>query len=322
MIHFANPWFLLLIPPVVGLVIWKRKVSSLGFSSVALLKTVAKGLRFKHRIGKYLVATAMVCFVIALARPQIELPRQASPEDALDIAMVLDVSGSMASVDFEPSRLEVAKETMVDFAEKRGGDRLAFIVFAGTAYTKIPLTFDHQMIVQSIHEVDLSSVKEEGTAIGMAMSVGVNRLKKSDASSKVMILVTDGDNNAGTINPNTASNLSKELGIKVYTIGVGTDETIIPYSYFGTTKYQSIEGGLNETLLKQIAEVTGGSYYRAQDGQALQAIFDEINQLETTEFQRENKKSYDELAFPLMETGVIILLIGLYFDRYRYLQLP
>lgn len=322
MMEFASPWFFLGIPPVLYLIFRKNRKSHLKFSSVTLLKKASKGVKIKHLLGRIFIALAMVFFIVALARPRLKLPLEPSTEDAVDIALVLDVSGSMASVDFEPNRLGVAKETMINFSEKRQSDRLAFVIFAGSAYTKIPLTFDHQMITQSLKEVDTDSVKEEGTAIGMALSVGVNRLKKSEAKSKVIILVTDGDNNAGAINPTTASDLAKELGIKVYTIGVGTDETILPVQYFGKTRYQTYEGGLNEPLLQSIATTTGGSYYRARDGESLEGIFDEIDKLETTDFERDERQSYEEWAFNFIKVGLVVFMFGLYLDRYRYMRVP
>ncbi|MBC7960945.1 MAG: VWA domain-containing protein [Vallitaleaceae bacterium] len=318
----ANWYFLLLIPFVVYFFLKKRKQSALKFSSVQLLKDKRLKKRHFYKIGKYLILLGTLTLILALSRPQLPMGNRPIEEKGIDIAVLLDVSGSMESVDFEPNRLEVAKDTIQDFIDERVADRIGLVVFAGNAYTRIPLTLDHDILNQSIKEVDVTSVGEEGTAIGMAVSVGMNRLKKSDAASKIMILVTDGDNNAGAIDPATASQLAQELGIKIYTIGVGTDKTIIPVQVFGETRYQEYEGGLNESLLSEIAQTTGGSYYRAKDSDALSNIFEEINQLEKSNFEHDHFRQYNELAFNLMKIALIFLTLGLFLDRYYYIQIP
>lgn len=322
MIRFANWYFLLLIPLVPLLFFLGKKKTALQFSSVRMLQSAGMKKSIRHLVGKILIILGMVLLIIALARPQ-RLDEDAPVSGrGIDIAMVLDVSGSMQSVDFSPNRLAVAVETIENFIDDRPQDRIAFIIFAGTAYTRIPLTLDHDIIRQSLGEVNTDSVNEDGTAIGMAISVGLNRLKKSDAASRIMVLVTDGDNNAGSINPITASELAKDMGIKIYTIGVGTDETVIPVKYFGQTRYQRVQGGLNEELLQDIARITGGQYFRAKDASGLQQIFDNINQLEKTEFNRDNFRQYTELAFDLIKAAMVLLLLGIFFDRFYYVQIP
>ncbi|GMQ65077.1 VWA domain-containing protein [Vallitalea maricola] len=322
MIRLANWYFLLFIPLIIYIFIIKKNKSTLKFSSVKLLKSSGLKKTYKHKIGKYMICLSLIILVLALSRPQLTSQPDTIQEKGIDIAMVLDVSGSMESVDFKPNRLEVAKKTIEDFVEERPSDRLALVIFAGTAYTRIPLTLDHNIVKQSLEEITTESVNDNGTAIGMAISVGLNRLKKSDSQSKVMILVTDGENNAGAINPNTASDLAEELGIKIYTIGVGTDETIYPVDFFGQTRYQRYEGGLDEELLKGIAEKTGGKYYRARDPQAMSKIFSDINELEKTKFDRDDFVQYKELAFDLIKVALILLLIGIFLDRYFYIQIP
>lgn len=319
---FAHWYFLLLIPPVIWLFYGRQTKSTLMYSSVAALKKMGLKKTYKHHIGGGLLTLGLCLLIIALARPQMAkglLPRQG---EGIDIAMVLDVSKSMESVDLTPNRLEVAKTTIEAFVEGRGEDRVGLVVFAGSAYTRVPLTLDHQVLNQSLALISSESVTEEGTAIGMALSVGMNRLKKSEAPSKVMILVTDGDNNAGAIDPNTAAELAADLGIRVYTIGVGTDETILPYSYFGQIRYQTVEGGLNEPLLEAIAQKTGGRYYRAKESSAFEAIFEEIDALEKTSYDQDAYQQYEELAFPLMKIGLLAMVMGLFFSRYRYIQIP
>ncbi len=319
---FANGYLLVLILPVLLILYKKQKNNTLSFSSVKMIDKKQQKNQWPYYIGKALIAISLVLFVVALARPQLELPQQPIKEKGIDIALIFDVSGSMQSVDFEPSRLEVARNTINTFITERVNDRMALVVFAGSAYTKIPLTLDHEVLASTLEKVEVESVKEQGTAIGMAISVGVNRLKKSDAEAKVMILVTDGDNNAGTINPMTASELAKDYNIKIYTIGVGTDQTIMPVDYFGTVRYQTVEGGLNEPLLEDIAKLTQGKYYRAKDESSLKQVFEEINQLEKTDFESKAFKNYYELAFRFIGAGLILLLLGIYFDQYKYIHIP
>ena len=322
MIRLANWYFLFLVPLIVYIFLIRKNRAAIKFSSVKLLKSSGLKKTVKHKIGKFLIASSLIILVIALARPQLDQGAAPFHQEGIDIAVVLDVSGSMESVDFKPNRLEVAIKTIEDFVEDRPYDRISLVIFAGTAYTRIPLTLDHNIVRQSLQEISTESVNEDGTAIGMAISVGLNRLKKSDAASKIMLLVTDGDNNAGTINPNTASQLAKELGVKIYAIGVGTDKTIIPIQVLGQTQYQQVEGGLNEKLLKEIAETTDGQYYRARDSKALSQVFSNINKLEKTEFEQDDFKQYTELAFILIKIALVLLLIGVILDRFYFVQIP
>jgi len=322
MIRFANWWFLLLIPVVIYLFLAVKKKRGLQFSSVKLLQSAGNRKTIKHKIGKILILCGMILLITALARPQTTIRTNLIKQQGIDIAMLLDVSGSMQSVDFEPNRLEVARETIDDFIAGRTGDRVSLIIFAGTAHTRIPLTLDHNIVRESLKGVTTESVYQDGTAIGMAVSVGLNRLEKSDAASRIMILVTDGDNNAGTIDPVTASNLARELGIRIYTIGIGSDTLILPVDVFGQTQYQQYQGGFNEDLLKQIAVTTGGQYFRAMDSKAMAKIFDTIDELEKTEFDDDNFKEYNELAFLLVALALVLLTAGIILDRYYFLQIP
>jgi Ca-activated chloride channel family protein len=325
MILFASWWYLLLIPILIYLLwVWKkRKKQGLKFSSIKLLRRPDNRETIKHKIGKALFILAIILSIVAMARPQTTLKTDYIQKRGIDIAMILDVSGTMQSVDFDPNRMEVARKTIDDFIVQRGNDRISLIVFAGTAFTRIPLTLDHNIVRQSLSQVTTESVNKDGTAIGMAISVGLNRLKKSDAQSRIMILLTDGDNNAGEIDPVTASKLAKELEIRIYAIGVGSDVSIYPVrDLFGQTQYRRIPGGFNEELLKQIAETTGGQYFRAKDPEALSQIFETINRLEKTEFNDDNFKEYNELAFHLIRAALILMLAGIFLDRYYYVQIP
>lgn len=322
MIRFASWYFLFLIPLFLYIFMVRRKKAALSFSSVKLFERSGLKKTIKHKIGRFLIALGLIFLSLAMARPQLDNLSMLVWQKGIDIAVVLDVSGSMKSVDIEPSRLDAALETIDDFIEGRPQDRIALIIFAGTAYTRVPLTLDHDVVRESLRRVDASSVNEDGTAVGMAIAVGLNRLKKSDAASKVMVLVTDGENNTGAINPNTASELARDIGVKVYTIGVGTDTTIIPVQVFGQTRYQQYAGGLDEELLKQIAEKTGGQYYRARDSKGLSEIFDSINQLEKTEFEEDNFKQYTELAFTFIKIGLVLLAAGIFLERFYFIQVP
>ena len=322
MIRFAHWWFLLLIPIAIYAFFFLKHKRGLKFPSVKLFKREHKGKSFKQKIGKILVLSAVILSLVALARPQTTVHADFVRRQGIDIAMVLDVSGSMKSVDFEPNRLEVARSTIDDFVTERGNDRISLVVFAGTAYTRIPLTLDHNVVRESLAGVSTASVNQDGTAVGMAISVGINRLKKSDASSRVMILLTDGDNNAGEIDPLTAGKLAAEMGIKIYTVGVGSDTLIMPTEIFGQIQYTQYPGGFDEALLQQIADITGGQYFRAKDEEALPQIFDAINRLETSEFDDDNFKLYNELAYPLIAAALVLLTAGILLDKFIYVQIP
>jgi len=323
MIRFDDWYFLLLIPVAVYLFWFFKKKRGLKFSSVKLLRKTSSGKTIKHIIGKILVLCGVVLALTALARPQTTLKTDFIRKQGIDIVMVLDVSGSMESVDFEPNRLEVARKTIDDFIAERTNDRICLTVFAGTAFTRIPLTLDHNIVRESLANVSFTSVNQNGTAIGMAISVGVNRLKKSDASSRIMILVTDGANNAGSIDPITASGLAKDLGVKIYTIGVGSDVTLIPREdIFGRIYNERSEGDLDEGLLTQIADMTGGQYFRAMDSQALGQVFDAINRLEKSDFNDDNFKEYNELAFPFMIAALVLLTAGIILGKYCFIHIP
>lgn len=322
MFRFQNWYFLFLIPLVIYLFLIKKNRSSLQFSSVKLLKTAGLRETIKHKLGRYLITLALVLLIAALARPQFVEQNIRINQEGIDIALVLDVSSSMLSVDIEPTRLEAAKETLDNFIQKRVNDRLALIIYAGTAYTRIPLTLDKNIISESLKDVDINSVNQDGTAIGMGISTALNRLKKSDAESKIIVLLTDGVNNTGAIDPQTAATLARDMGIKIYTIGVGTDETVIPVQFFGQTRYQRYEGGLDEKLLKEIADTTGAKYYRAAEKKVLSDIFKEIDHLEKSVFERDNFQQYSELAFIFIKFALPILLAGFFLEKYYFIRIP
>ena len=320
--RFANWWFLLPIPIVIYLFWAAKKASGLKFSSIKLLQSAGKATTVKHKIGKALIVCGLILSLIALARPQNTEATDIMTRQGIDIAMLLDISGTMQSVDFKPNRLEVARQTIDSFIAERGSDRVSLVIFAGEAFTRIPLTLDHQVVRESLAEVTTASINQDGTAIGMAISVGLNRLKKSETATKIMILVTDGDNNAGAIDPITAGNLAQELGIRIYTIGIGSDTLVLPVQTFFGTQYNQYQGGFDEELLKKIAKNTGGQYYRAMDPKALEQVFATINELEKTTFNDENYREYKELAYPFIMIALLLLTAGIILDKYIFVQIP
>ncbi|MFO7819113.1 MAG: VWA domain-containing protein [Halanaerobacter sp.] len=322
MFRLLHWYFLLLIPVLIYIYFKSKTQGKLKFSSLQLFKESGVKKTYKHKIGKYLILLGLILLIVALARPQIAEQLKNVKKKGLDIVLALDVSESMRSVDFEPHRLQVAKNVANDFITERPSDRLGLVIFSGTAYTRIPLTLDHNILTESLEQITTEDVNQEGTAIGMGVSIAINRLKKSDAQSKVIILLTDGENNVGEINPATAAELAEEMGIKIYTIGVGSDETILPVKVRGTTRYKRYEGGLDEELLREIAQKTGGQYFRAKDKKALKTIFAKIDKLEKTEFKDDNYFEYHELAFGLIKAALFLILIGIFLDRYLYLKIP
>lgn len=314
--------FLLLIPLIIFLFFFlpKKKGTALKFSSVRVL--VSGGMRRKilHKIGAYLILLGLLSASIAMARPQGVNVSDVSSQNGIDIAVVLDVSISMQSIDFKPNRLEVAKDTIDNFIQKRPQDRIALVVFKATAHTLIPLTHDHNVLRDVLEDTGDDSVSEDGTAIGMAMVVGLNRLKKSDAASKVIILVTDGENNAGSVSPGTAAEMARELGIKVYTIGVGTDKMILPIE--GTNDYETYPNGIDEELMEYIAETTGGKYFRADSPYVLSDIFNDINKLEKTEFDQGVTYVYTEFGFVFIKIALILIVLGIFMDRFLFIRIP
>lgn len=254
---------------------------------------------------------AIACFIVAMARPQSEHAEESVKGEGIDIFLVMDLSSSMLARDFEPDRLSVSKQVAIDFVSHRTYDRIGLAVFAGESYTQCPLTNDHDVLKEYLSGLECGAV-EDGTAIGMGLAAAVNRLQDSDAKSKVVVLLTDGVNNAGYIRPATASGIAKEFGIKVYTIGVGSyGQALSPVRRRITGEYMfgitNVE--IDEDLLKSIAKETGGKYYRAASAEALKQVYDEIDQLEKTEVEITVYKRYQELYYWPLLAGVAILLI-------------
>ena len=314
-IEFANPAIAILlgILPLLGLFYFyqgKKRHVSYKLSSLQAFKGQSS-LRGKLRmILPLLRLLALGALIIALARPRATLKEEEVKAEAVDIILVTDLSSSMLARDFKPDRLETSKEVAIDFINKREYDRLGLTVFAGEAFTQCPLTTDHAIVKDFVGTLRCGLL-EDGTAIGLGLASALNRLKESEAVSKVVILLTDGENNAGEyVKPMTAADIAKELGVKVYTIGIGTiGQAYAPIGrrddgqyVFGYTRVN-----IDEDLLKRIASETGGRYFRATDRKQLEEIYDEIDRLEKTKIEVTTIKRYTEMFHPWLILGLLLL---------------
>ena len=317
---FINPeYFYLLIIPVVYS-IWyffkRRNINSeILFSNLGSLnktKTLKNRLRDLPQIFNIV---AICLLIIALARPQSSTNWEESTTEGIDIVLSMDISGSMLAEDLKPNRLEASKDVAVDFISKRVNDRIGLVIFSGESFTQCPLTTDHNVLINLFKDVK-SGMVEDGTAIGMGLATAVNRLKDSDAISKIIILLTDGVNNKGVVAPFTAAEIAKQFGIRVYTIGVGT-EGYAPYPFqtpFGV-QYQDVEVQIDEETLQNIATVTDGKYFRATNNSKLKEIYKDIDKLEkskieVTEFHKRSEE-FSNFAIP----AFIILFFGFILEK-------
>jgi len=318
-ITFVHPkmfFLLLLIPAFVAWYIWKQKDTrpSLQMSSLMPFGGVPTSLRVYLRhlpFALRMVAIAMV--VLVLARPQSFNVTQNIETEGIDIMIALDISSSMLAQDFKPDRLEAAKDIAIQFVSGRHNDRIGVVIFAGESFTLCPLTSDLRTVSNQINSIELGLI-EDGTAIGVGLANAVARLKESDALSKVVILLTDGVNNKGEIAPLTAADIASTFGVRVYTVGVGTHGTA-PYPVqtpFGT-RMQDMKVEIDEDVLKQIADITGGQYFRATDGKGLARVYEQIDQLEKTKIEviETTRKSEEFLRFALLALLMLTLDIVL-----------
>ena len=314
-----SEFFYLLIIPFVY-TIWyffkKRNINSeILFSNLGPLNKT-KTLKNKLRnLPQILNIIAICLLIIALARPQSSTNWEESTTEGIDIVLSMDISGSMLAEDLKPNRLEASKNVAVDFISKRVNDRIGLVIFSGESFTQCPLTTDHNVLINLFKDVK-SGMVEDGTAIGMGLATAVNRLKDSDAISKVIILLTDGVNNKGVVAPFTAAEIAKKFGIRVYTIGVGS-EGYAPYPFqtpFGI-QYQDVEVQIDEETLQNIATVTDGKYFRATNNSKLKEIYKDIDQLEKskieiTEFHKRSEE-FSSFAIP----AFLILLFGFILEK-------
>ena len=313
--HFASPyylWLLTLLVPMIGYYVWRtlQGGAAIRISSVAGVVRAPKTVRYYLRHLPFaLRAAAFALLVVALARPQDVEQNVRTNTEGIDIMLAIDVSGSMLARDFKPDRISAAKEVAGSFIADRYGDRIGLVAFAGEAFTQSPLTTD-QSTLQTLLARIRSGLIEDGTAIGNGLATAINRLRESEAKSKVIILLTDGVNNRGEIAPLTAAEIAKAQGIRVYTIGVGT-EGMAPYpaiDMFGNITFVNQKVEIDEKTLTAISDMTGGKYFRATDKAKLKAIYDEINQLEKSKVEVTEHVSYHELylAWVLAALGLLL----------------
>lgn len=327
MFRFATPWLLALAPLVV-LATWamsrRRARSDARLVLPQTSERLPLGRSFWQRLDRMLPwvrALVLLLLLVSLARPQSGARVENVSTFGVDIVVAIDISGSMRAEDFQPkNRLEVAKRTVAEFIEGRPSDRIGLVVFASLAATRSPLTLDHEMLAQFLDGLDFAPPDQEGTAIGLGLATALNRLRSSDARSKVVTLVTDGRNNRGQIGPKAAADAARALGVKVYTIGVGSDgEVPIPVGAMGR---RNVRIELDEELLNEIADNTGGRYFRATDADGLKRVFQTIDELEKTEIESKVRVIYSEM-FPLvLLPGVGLLLLERFLAVTRLRRIP
>ncbi len=325
--EFVNPellWLLVLLPLAVLWYFFKRKqqvapvqISSIqGFQDTSILPKLKPLLQVLRLL-------AMAFVIVALARPRmVSVSKKTKTNKGIDIVMAIDISASMLAKDLRPNRLAALKKVAAKFIKGRPNDRIGLVLYAGESYTKTPITSDKSIVLGSLKEVTYDSRVSVGTAIGMGLATAVNRLKDSKAKSKVIILLTDGVNNTGTIDPKIASQLASSFGIKVYTIGLGTNGTALsPVALRpnGSFVFDRIKVEIDEVLLKEIAKSTDGKYFRATNNRKLEAIYSEINKLEKTEIEEFKFYNYDEKfrSFVLIALGLFLAEVLLRLTLFR-----
>lgn len=317
-ITFLNPgffWLFALLPAAIAWYLWKRKqqsptlrISSLqGFQASPSLLAKLEPVLFVMRL------LALSAVIVAMARPRtVDVSNETKTTKGIDIVIAVDVSGSMLAKDLKPNRMEALKRVASDFVSQRPNDRIGLVVYAAEAYTKTPVTSDKAIIVDAVNSIKYDNVLQDGTGIGMGLTTAVNRLKDSKAKSKVIILLTDGVNNAGFIEPETASDIAEQYGIKVYTIGIGTNGMAeFPYAIApnGQFLFRMMQVEIDEKLMRSIARKTGGKYFRATSNTKLAQIYSEINKLETTEIEELRYYDYDEKYRPLILLAGLLIVV-------------
>lgn len=322
--RFAHPWFFLLLAVVPVYIWWQlvKRRAAVVYSDLGFLRGASPRGRFGRIVVHGLYALALVFMTVALARPQRGRQFQEVETRGIDIMLCLDISGSMQAEDFSPkNRLNVAKERAKEFIDKRKGDRIGLVIFSATSLTQCPLTMDRQILDGLLDRVDFGML-EDGTAIGLGLASAVARLKDSKAKDRVIILLTDGVNNTGDIDPITAAQTAASFGIKVYTIGVGS-KGMVPYPVndpmFGR-RYVQVQISLDTETLQKIADMTGGKSFLATDAQALKQIYDEIDRMEPTTFKVKQYTVYNELVglwllLAVLALGAAAALAATFFRR-------
>lgn len=314
-IEFAHPgffWLLLIIPLMVAYYFWRNQQlqGTLGLSTTKSFAAVKSKLPVFRHTGIVLRCLAFIALILALARPQSALSWQDETTEGIDIMIASDVSGSMLAEDFKPNRLDAGKNIAINFIKARPNDRIGLVIFSGESFTQCPLTIDHDVLVNLFADIKNGMIND-GTAIGMGLATAVNRLKDSEAKSKVIILLTDGVNNVGSIPPITAAQIAKQFGVRVYTVGIGTNGSA-PYPFkdqFGNTHYQMVPVDVDENTLIKIADITGGKYFRARNNNELTQIYEQIDKLEKVKIAvtQYHKKTERYLPFAMIALFLLTL---------------
>jgi len=327
--RFENPellWMLVIIPLMIAYYIYKQKLGSatVKVSSIqAFQKKIVTIRSILAHLPILLRCLAVGFIIVALARPQSAEDYTNTNAEGIDIVMSLDISGSMLARDFNPNRLEAAKDISSKFIMGRPTDRIGLVVFAGEAFTQSPLTTDHTSLVNLLNQVQMGYI-EDGTAIGNGLATAINRLRDSECPSKVIILLTDGVNNSGQIDPKTAADIAKDYGIRVYTIGVGS-QGVAPYPTYnswGELTYQNAKVEIDEKLLETIANETGGHYFRATDNTKLAEIYSEIQEMEKTKVEVENFRKYSEVFPPFLIMALALICLEIICKLLIFKRLP
>lgn len=326
-ITFAHPWvfwFLIVLPLLIAWYIWRyrKQKPALQFSNIGLFKNVNK--TFRQRFYPVLFVLRMItiaAIIVALARPQSMLSRQEMKVEGIDIVLAMDVSGSMLARDFKPDRLEAAKKVASEFIDGRQNDRIGLVIFAGEAFTQVPLTIDHNILQNQLSMLK-SGTLQDGTALGDGLATAINRIKDSKATSKVIILLTDGVNNVGSVDPMNAAEIAALYGIRLYTIGVGT-QGMAPYpvqDVLGRTHLTNVEVEIDEQLLDKMANATtDGQYFRATNQKTLKSIFDQIDEMEKSKIDvtqyAQTKDEFFIFVLIALASLLIEIVLGLFFFR-------
>uniref|UniRef100_UPI00404ACDAD VWA domain-containing protein n=1 Tax=Flavobacterium sp. TaxID=239 RepID=UPI00404ACDAD len=318
-ITFLHPeffWLFLLLPIAIA---WywfthKKQRATLKISSTKAFKESGSLWSKLQPMLFVLRLVALSAIIVALARPRsVDVSSKSRSTKGIDIVMAIDVSGSMLAKDLKPNRLEALKRVAAEFVQDRINDRIGLVVYAGESYTRTPVTSDKTVILQSLETIEYDdSIIADGTGIGVGLATAINRIKESKAKSRIIILLTDGVNNSGTIDPRMAADIAKEYGIKVYTIGIGTNG-MAPFPYAkaanGQFLYQNMKVEIDEKLMKEIAKTTDGKYFRATSNAKLKEIYKEINKLEKTEVEEKKFFNYDEKYHPFVWLALILLFV-------------
>jgi len=314
-ISFANPEFLYTLLVIPLLVVWYIKrhgatTSEIRYSTLLPFNSIKPTAKERLRHAPFFLRMLLVALlVVGFARPRTSSQGEDIYTEGIDIAMLLDISGSMLAEDFKPNRIDAAKQVASDFIDGRATDRIGLVIFSGQSFTQCPMTTDYRVLKGLLRQVKPGMV-EDGTAIGLAIAQGVNRLKDSKAKSKVMILLTDGVNNRGEIDPITAAQIAQTFGIRVYAIGVGTiGEAPYPVQTPFGIRYQNVPVDVDEKTLQKIAEMTSGQYFRATNNRSLKAIYNEIDEMEKTRIEVKVYRSYTEMFYVWAFAGLAALLI-------------